>query len=1208
MKAVFVFSHPVLFRAWDAACERLEAEGIRAVIASQMSAVDWEQLIDQELSGADSLFLELSRHFPSFEPLVRAAADVPFVVVSGIETLSELPENDPVVRETVERYLKAGSVEDLGNAARFLLYRAGRLSEAPPAPGSLVLCAVADMASHRMFESAEAYFTFLAGKSSRLLDRPVAVLCFGRSLWLDDDLDLPRAAARELQRRDFCLVCVFCDWELGALFGRLPDHPLGRILDACGQRLACIWNGLISHTGADPGSSSPFEKYGVPVLQLLRNYAEDASRWRAGTEGLSAMSICYGMTQPEMLGCVEPTLVACNRVRKTTRIQGTVNEADVVLERIERLAGRSERWYRLRGKPATEKRIAILLHSSPCKSVEATLATAAGLDAAESAVRLLRRLAERGYRVQGIPDSGADLIDLFLKRKAIHEFRWTSVEEIVSKHGVLAAIDRERYREDFDRLEPGAQQAVLKAWGDFPGESMVHRDAVEGDSLLVTGLEFGNALVLIEPKRGCYGPRCDGEVCRILHEPDIPPPHQFLATYFYLQREVDALVVMGAESPVEYLPGKRAGLSGSCFPEIVLGDLPVVYPYLVTATAEGLMAKRRGRAVLVDHLPPPTIEMGEVSGRFDEIEELYRQYRAAEQVKDRGRLATVAGQLRASLERSNLLAPDADEPAFALALQSLLRRLDAMRRRTGQLEPHVLGAVPSPEQTERFVREVARSGVEQWDRGTFLQSLRATGDEMQGCLAALEGRFMAPGPSGHLSRGKTEIAPTGRNFYGLDLKCIPTRAAFQVGEQLGAQLLRRYLQDEGRFPEHIGIVLWSSDAFRAEGELIGQILWLLGCAPRWKTGGRVDGIEVLPAEQLLLQDESGVSIARPRIDVVVQMSGVVRDTLPMLYQLVDDAVGLVAELQESETVNYVRAHVERRAQELMQSMGDGDAARLRRLASLRLFSSRPGSYGVGVNLALDASAWNDDADLAEVFINWTGTGYGKGVPQNEQDFAAASMQQYAALLKTVDIAYQKAAAPEYDALSIGCYSGFQGGMAAARRGLGGGETRLYWGDSVSGSAPEVRDLSEEIDLCFSAKLLNPDWIELQKAQGYRGATEISTMVNTAFAWSATSRVVTREQFDGICRVYVENQENRDWLARENPWALEEITRRLLEASRRELWQADAERLLALEQTVLSTEGDLEEGMGPVTGEQQGGSVDIFTREKVAAWDWGYRMK
>jgi cobaltochelatase CobN len=915
------------------------------------------------------------------------------------------------------------------------------------------------------------------------------------------------------------------------------------------------------------------------------------------------MSICYNFTQPEMLGCIEPSVVACTTKEPNALGTGMVSRAAPVPERLGHLAQRMRRWHVLQTAAPADKRLAIMLHNSPCKSVEGTVAEAAGLDAAESTVRLLRRLRNEGWRVDDIPADGAALLTMILERKALQEFRWTNVEEIVAKGGVLARIDQASYEADFERLLPATREEVNEAWGPFPGEAMVH-DADGGNPvLLITGLRFGNVTVMVEPKRGCYGPRCDGEVCRILHEPDIAPSHHWLATYWWVQREADAVVQMGAESPLEFLPGKRAGLSDRCYPEISLGTLPSIYPYIMNSTAEGLLAKRRGRAVIVDHLSPPVRRGQELSEQWAGIEELHRQFMAAREAGEAGRLAAITRELRPAMETMNLLPPNAGDEQFRRRLDELPRRLEKLRGRLVETGSHVLGRMPSPEDRDCYMAEADGNGRHGIDVQELSAALERTTDEMDRVVAALNGRFVPAGPSGHLSRGKVDALPTGRNIYGIDVNTIPTAAACDVGAQMGRLVLQKHLREEGRLPESIGVTVWSSDAFLRDGELTGQVLWLLGCRPVWGRGGRVSGIEVLPLDELTMLDSAGQRIQRPRVDVVVQMSAVTRDTLPNLYGLLDDAVTQVAALDESPERNLVRKHVAERLDALREKMQDTDEAILRRLATFRVFSAKPGSYGEGVGLAVDASAWETDKDLAETFVNWCGYAYGRDTSGEgtAAGDAEVTMREFAHLMGGIDVAYQKAVGPEYDALSISCYAGFQGGMAATKRAVGGTSAKLYWGDSVTSDTLDVRDLAEEIDLSMLGKLLNPDWIERQKEEGYRGASAVAGMVNTAFAWSATSHVVSKEQFDAMCRTFIEDEENRRWLGTANVYALEEISRRLLEAAARKLWDADEQSMQALQSAVLEIEGDIEERMGPVQGEFQGGSVDIFTKDSVDKW-------
>jgi len=1186
-KVVYIFSHPVLFRVWPKAKEILQGENIELVVVSQMAPVNWNIFADEVLADADAVYINLTRQLPGFEKILSAAKNKAVAVPEGMEAAAAFPEYDKELSETVSAYIKVGQPVELANSVKLLLHKSGKYPILPPPPGAPLLCGIYEPDTGDIFSSFNDFISRTEKENSKKM--PITVVCFGRNLWLDYDLKMIDMSANALRKKGFLAVMVFCDWELATKLSKGRNHPIQEILDGCGKRLAAIWNLLFSHTVEGLESGGPFDRYNVPVFQTIRNYAQTPEEWRDSSDGLSPMTICYSLIQPEMLGCIEPTILA---------------EAAPIEDCIERLAERTHSWNKLQTIPNEDKRVAIILHNAPCKGVEGTIASAAGLDAAESTVRLLRRLKDEGYSVKDIPKDGNDLIERILERKALCEFRWTNTHEIAAKGGALAHIDRGTYEEDFNKIPKSAQSAVNRAWGDFPGEAMVYKDKSDAPTLLVTGLRFGNILVMVEPKRGCWGPKCDGEVCRILHEPDIPPPHHWLATYWYIQREADAIVNMGADGATEYLPGKRAGLSSACFPEITLGTLPNIYPYLMNCTGEGLMAKRRGSAVLIDHLSAPVRQLGEFDKRWDEMEELHRQYKAAETVSDMGRMEQIFIRLKKIMEDTALLAPDASDEVFHKCLEELPRRVENIRKRSAAFAQHILGENPNDDKMEMYVKEAQRQ--HSINEAALKETLYKTKDEMNSLLNALSGRFVCAGPSGHLSNGKIEVLPTGRNFYGIDLHAVPTEAAYEVGRQMGEMVLNKYLDEEKYFPEHIGITLWSSDIFRADGELVSQILWLLGCRPKWQPGGRVNGIEVLPCEELIMKNIDGEIIPRPRIDVNIQMSGIVRDTLPNMYIMIDEAVAKVSVLDEPENVNFVSAHVKSRMAELQDTMEDTEFPIIQRLASLRIFSSKPGSYGVGVNLAIDASAWKDDKDLAETFINWTGYGYGKGISGKSN--VKATLKEYAHLMSKTDIAFQKAAAPEYDAMSITCYSGFLGGMSAAKRGVSGKSLKMYWGDSVTASKPDMRDLAEEIELSLPTKLLNKEWIAMRKNEGYRGPQAVAGMVNTLFSWSASARVVTKEQYDAVCQTYIENEENRKWLAENNVYALEEITRRLLEASSRELWQADENKLAALHEATLEIEGNIEEKMGTVKGEFQGGSVDIKTKEQVEKWKFDFTIE
>ena len=1209
-KAVFIFSHPALFNVWQKAQEIAKKEELEIIVINQGAHVDWTGESARIIEEADAVYFAGISHFPNFEILVAACKKARYVLASGMEASAAFDAHDATALKRMHAYLTAGTAQDFVNAACYLLHKSGAIEETPPAPVPPLLCGIYHPRAEGTFPGLSEYLEWNKQQTGVAEALPLVAVCFPRAWMLSEDMALVLAVIGPLQRKGFLAVPVFCESELAASFGMRSSHPLDRILRDCGNELAAIWCLLSTYSGSGDGFDNPFLAYDAPVFQVLRNYNQSVAEWRESQEGLSAMTICYGLTKPEMLGCVEPTLLACNEMTGQEDLLGRMYKAIPVPERIEHLAERTAGWYRLRTKANSEKRVAIMLHQAPCKGVEAPIATAAGLDAAESAVAIMNRLRDEGYAVADIPSSGRALLDLILEKKAISEFRWTNVEEIAAKGGVIARICREDYERDFTKLSDAVRKRCNDSWGEFPGDAMVYGKESDDACLLITGIWFGNILVMVEPKRGCWGPKCDGEVCRILHEPDIPPTHHWMASYWYLQREVDALVSLGTESPLEYLPGKRAALSGDCYPEISLGPLPLIYPYIFSATGEGLMAKRRGRGVLIDHLTPPIARLTDDDAVWAEMEALHAQYCAARDVKDGRRLASIAEQLRELMVDRSLLEPEADDEKLKLRIEQLPRRIEKLRRRFTEKRAHVLGKNPDPEAVGMYVNEARGKGERPIDVNAMRAALMKTSDEMSRLVSALSARFIPPGPSGHLSRGKVDVLPSGRNFYGTDLEAIPTRAAWETGSEMGRMILQQYLDDEGVFPRSIAITLWSSDVFRADGELVSQALWLSGCRPKWAAGGgRVEGIELMPREDLIMDDGDGKKMARPRIDIVIQMSGVVRDTLPNIYMMLDEAVEIAAAQEEPEEVNYIHAHVKKRMQELSRVMADTDSAALGRLARCRVFSSKPGSYGTGIGLAIDAAAWENDKDLAEAYVNWTGYAYGKDL-EGKPPIAgneAAGLKEYARLMGAIDIAYQKAIGPEYDAMSTGCYSSFQGGMAVVNRVAGAGKARLYWGDSSSGEKPEVRTLNEEIFESFIAKLLNPDWIDQKKLDGSIGAHNISCTINTMFHWAATAHAITDEQFDAVWRTYIEDEDNRQWLQSENIYALEEITRRLLEAASRTMWHASEEKLEMLRHTMLSIEGDIEERMGPVRGEFQGSAVDIKRRRDVEKWHYAYTL-
>jgi len=877
----------------------------------------------------------------------------------------------------------------------------------------------------------------------------------------------------------------------------------------------------------------------------------------------------------------------------------------------------------------SKRKVAIILHNNPCASAEATVGSGAHLDTLESVARILQRMREEGYDVSIPPGDGKELITAIMDKKAISEFRWTSVEEIVRLGGALDMMSIEDYESWFFMLPKDVQKRVIDAWGRPPGEEKdgVLPSMVYQGKLVVTGIQYGNAIVCVQPKRGCAGSRCDGQVCRILHDPEVPPPHQYLATYHWVQEVfgADVMVHVGTHGNLEFLPGKSVALSESCLPDIVVGDIPYLYIYNSDNPPEGAVAKRRSYSVIVDHMQ--TVMSG--SGLYGDLKELedkigeYNKTKVSEKARAHALEHIILDLLKATnlSEEMRLDALIESGTSFEKVLELAHGKISEMYSTQIPEGMHIFGEVPLGEkrteminavlrfdsQTAKFLSGLTGTQVEEPELGILAKEFIAAfmagelspearilgerlknrdemaisamreqvldlsrridaSQEMESLLHGFDGGFIEPGPSGLITRGRPEVLPTGRNFYSLDPSSVPTEAAWRVGRKLADLLIKKYENEQGRLPENVAMYWMASDIMWADGEQLAQMMFLIGVEPTWK-GGRITGYRVIGLEEL----------GRPRIDLTVRSSGITRDCFYNCIELLDQAISEVAALDEPVDMNYLRKH----------TLENGHTN--------RIFASRPGTYGNGVNLAVYASAWKEEKDLTDVFIQWNSYAYGKDV------FGKESHQALVDQLRSVDLTFNKTVTDEYDLLGCCCYFGTHGGLTNAAKELSGHDVSSYYGDTRDRDKVEIRTLADEVRRIVRTKLLNPRWIEGMKQHGYKGAGDISKRVGRVYGWEATTKEVDDWIFDDIARTFVLDEENRRFFQENNPWAMEEIGRRLLEANLRGLWKADQEVLDALKSSYLDIEGWMEEKMGETGGSFQGGAIDVIPLESMRSW-------
>uniref|UniRef100_A0AAU2JVH4 Cobaltochelatase subunit CobN n=1 Tax=Streptomyces sp. NBC_00049 TaxID=2903617 RepID=A0AAU2JVH4_9ACTN len=955
---------------------------------------------------------------------------------------------------------------------------------------------------------------------------------------------------------------------------------------------------------------------GVPILQALC-LTGSRSTWEENDEGLSPLDAATQVAVPEFDG----RLITVPFSFKELDEDGLpAYVADP--ERAARVAGIAVRHARLRHIDRRDKKIALVLSAYPTK--HSRIGNAVGLDTPASAVELLRTLIAEGYDFGPVPEipglvsgDGDELIRALIEAGG-HDQDWLTEEQLARNPVRIPAADYKRW---FAELPAELRESVEQHWGEAPGNMFVDRSANPEGDIVLAALRRGNLLILIQPPRG-FGEN----PIAIYHDPDLPPSHHYLAAYRWIQAGTqdggfgaDAMIHLGKHGNLEWLPGKNAGLSAACAPDAALGDLPLIYPFLVNDPGEGTQAKRRVHATLVDHLVPP-MARAESYGDIARLEQHLDEY-AQISAMDPAKLPAIRAQIWTLIQAAKLhhdlgLEERPDDEGFddfLLHVDGWLCEVKDAQIRDGL---HVLGGAPTGEARVNLVLAILRAR-QIWGGTTALPGLRealgldesaptrtsadaieeqaralvqamedanwspdavapvtsaysadvtavmdfaarevvprlaGTTDEIAHVVSALDGRFVPAGPSGSPLRGLVNVLPTGRNFYSVDPKAVPSRLAWETGQALAESLLTRYRTDNGEWPASVGLSLWGTSAMRTSGDDVAEALSLLGIRPVWdEASRRVTGLEAIPLDEL----------GRPRIDVTLRISGFFRDAFPHVIGLLDDAVRLAASLDEPADQNYIRAH----AQADLSLHGD------ERRATTRIFGSRPGTYGAGILQLIDSRDWRTDADLAEVYTVWGGYAYGRGLE------GRPAREEMETAYKRITVAAKNTDTREHDIADSDDYFQYHGGMVATVRALRGTAPEAYIGDSTRPETVKTRTLVEETSRVFRARVVNPKWIEAMRRHGYKGAFELAATVDYLFGYDATTGVIADWMYDKLTETYVLDPENRAFLEEANPWALHGIAERLLEAESRGMWEKpDPQILESLRQVYLDTEGNLE---------------------------------
>jgi magnesium chelatase subunit H len=906
------------------------------------------------------------------------------------------------------------------------------------------------------------------------------------------------------------------------------------------------------------------EKLDVPYLAVQGLEFQSLQDWEASTTGLMPVEATMMVAIPELDGATG-AMVFGGRSDVATNGQSDMQPHP---ERVVRLADRVERLVSLRRSSKAERKVAIVLFNFPPNS--GATGTAAHLSVFESLFNTLRGMREDGYHVD-LPESHEALRDAVLSGNA-------------KQFGAEANVHHRIPVDDHVRSEPWLDE-IEAQWGPAPGKELT-----DGQHLFILGESFGNVLVGIQPSIGY-----EGDPMRLLFEGGLAPTHAFSAFYRWIREGygADAVLHFGTHGSLEFMPGKQVGLSSACWPDRLIADLPNVYLYAANNPSEGLIAKRRAASTLVSYLTPPVTHS-----------DLYRHYvdlrasidhwrqRPAGMAQDAEQ--TMVDTVLAIAAQCELCEEGTQWPLeqWSTNMMALRDRLDEIEQALIPFGLHVVGEPMKPADRAELVSAMAEAGgaqpvspaqlasaiedaelsalpdllaehmpeSEKNDTETLATTLRDAyhilkeDHELKALLRALDGRFISPVKGGDVLRAP-DILPTGRNVHGFDPYRLPAGFAQAEGHRQADQLLARHQSETGSLPESVALVLWGTDNLKTEGVSIAQALALVGAEARQDSYGRVVGAKLTPL----------ASLGRPRIDVLVTLSGIFRDLLPTQTQLLAEATWLAATADEDPEKNFVRKHV------LAYQAEHGCDIEA---AALRVFSNAEGAYGSNVNYLLDSGRWEEEDELADCYTQRKGFAYDRhGKVSQQSDLLNR-------VLEDVELTYQNLDSVELGITTVDHYFGTLGGISSAVQRARGERVPVYIADHTTGGAGRVRTLNEQVALETRTRLLNPKWYESMLDHGYEGVRQIEAHVTNTMGWSATTGDVSPWVYKQLSETFVLDEQMRDRLAKLNPVSASRLANRLIEAQERDYWGADDDSIDALKRAG----EDLEDFLEGVTGE------------------------
>ncbi len=893
---------------------------------------------------------------------------------------------------------------------------------------------------------------------------PLLPILFYRSMLMAADVAPIDALYAALRKRGFALLPIFVSGLKDTEAIRFLEQTLGRL------KPAAMVTATAFASQSDEDGRSLFDRLGVATFQVIMATTR-RDGWADNMRGLNPSDLAMHVVLPELDGRLLAGAISF-KAPEPEGGRGLVHQAEP--DRVEQVANRIAAFLRLKNAPPSERKVVILMPDYPGAAPGRT-GYAVGLDVPQSVLEMLHDLRDAGYAVHDIPETARALLN-----------------RVENETTSFRLADYSAFRSNLPRT---ADLALDETWGDADKD-----DAVIDGMFHFRAARFGSVTVALAPDRGRNEDR------RVdYHDPALPPRHALVAFGAWMRKCLDAhaIIHVGAHGTLEWLPGKTVALSQACFPEIVTGPLPVIYPFILSNPGEAAVAKRRIAAVTIGHIPPVLVDAG-LSPEQMALEQLVDEYAQADGL-DRRRRDRLAKLIVEKAQETGLAADAGvgtqDDADTALSrIDAFLCDLKDFAIKDGQ---HVFGRCADDEPDS-----------------LRMQSAVA---EKTALLAALDGRHITSGPAGAPARGRQDVLPTGRNLYAADPRTMPTPTAFELGRMAGEEVLRHYLQSHGDWPKHLVFDLWGSASLRNGGEDVGQALHLMGARPIYdQATGRVTGIEVLPP----------AALGRPRVDVTFRISGLFRDMFPALIALLDAAAKAIARREESPGDN---------------PLGE-EAAHLGYIPA-RIFGSAPGTYGAGIEEKLANGRWDEREELGQIYLDAASHAFGGA--DGLGVFADAG---FASQVEKADLLVHTGDDPGRDLLDGSSDVAFIGGFAAAKAALGQSADVVAL-DTTDPARPRARSIAQAITRVVRARAINPRFIAGQMRHGPRGAAEFAETVDRLIGFAETTHAVSSSLIEALYDAYFGNEEVRDFILRENPQAAEVMAQRFLSARRRGLWHS-----------------------------------------------------